>query len=304
MTPHKRTPSMANRKDQVLSIVLVAGITVMLLISMRGIRLKLGMGGASSEVTAGLTALKEKKPDVARQKFDALLTKSPKDPQAYLEILQACQITRQWGIAVEYAQRGLKAFNGDEKVSSVLYSSLANSLVELKGANWKQEALRAAEEAYRLTPEDVSTQNMYGYLLADLSEDPASIEKAFQILRKAVSVAEESVREPEATLFLSAVLDSYGWALYKKGDTGGAIITLQRAINAIPQEAINLGADVQPGQMTAQDIKIYYYHLGAAFQKEKQTEEARRTLQTALKYDPAYKEAQQLYDSLPPMPKN
>ncbi len=306
MTPRNRIPSAETRKDWGKSVVLISGITVLLLLSMRKLHILQSFSGASSEVTAGFTALKEKKPDVARQKFDELLAKSPDDSQAYLEILIACKLTRQWGMATEYAQRGLKAFTGDtnREIRTELYSILANSLTELKGANWKQEALRAAEEAYRLTPTDINTQNMYGYILADLSDDPASIEKAYQILRGAVEAAEAGANSPDSTLFLSAVLDSYGWALYKKGDAGGAIITLQRAVNTIPQEAINVGEDAQPGQMTGEDLKVYYYHLGAAFQKAKQVEEARRALQTSLKYDPAYKEARLIYDALPPVPKN
>lgn len=302
MTPRKRIPSAETRKDWSLSVALLAVLAVLLLFSMRKLHLAQMFNGASSaEVADGLTALKAKNIDEAKRKFDALIAKSPQDPMPYLQILQACQNLRRWDVAADYARRGLKEFAGDDKkeMRSFLYSNLANSLSELKGANWKKEALSAAEEAYRLTPNDANSQNVYGYMLADLSEDPASIEKALQILRGAVEMAEGRVRDADAALFLSAVLDSYGWALCKKGDAGGAIVTLQRAINVIPAEAINTQSEAQPGQMSGQELKVYYYHLGAAHYKAKQMTEARRALETALKYDPQYEEARKIVSALP-----
>ncbi len=302
MTPRKRLPSAETRKDWSYSIALVSGITLLLLITLQKLHLiSPATGGFSTEVGAGLTALKAKKTDVAKREFDALLAKSPDSAEAYLAILQVCQMTQQWELSYEYIQRALKTVGTkSDEIRSVLYSSLANTLVERKGENWRKEALHAAEQAYALTPKDLSTQNMYGYMLADLEDDPAQIEKAFGILRGTVEAAENRGSDINAQSFLSAVLDSYGWVLYKKGDAASAIITLQRAINALPQEAINLAADALPGQLGAQDLKVYYYHLGAACYKAKQYEEARRALQTALKYAPDYREAKSILDALPP----
>jgi len=71
--------------------------------------------------------------------------------------------------------------------------------------------------------------------------------------------------------------DSFGWLLYKKGDYAGAIVALNRAIQ-------DMGSGEQG--VTA---KEYYYHLGAAYRKAGQIDDARRTLDIALQYDPTFR---------------
>ena len=102
-------------------------------------------------------------------------------------------------------------------------------------------------------------------------------------------------RKPRRSLALAQVEDSYGWALYKRGqykpeDYAHAADALYQAIDDVPAKT--------PGDMQ----KMLYYHLGAACRAAGRMEEARHALQVALFYDPKFAEALREFSALPPAP--
>jgi tetratricopeptide (TPR) repeat protein len=85
-------------------------------------------------------------------------------------------------------------------------------------------ALAIVEPLIRVKPDLVGALNLAGYLLADGNQRLGDAER---YLRKA---RELSPGDP-------AILDSWGWLLYRKGDSRGAVRTLGKAARYAPREA-------------------------------------------------------------------
>jgi Tfp pilus assembly protein PilF len=49
--------------------------------------------------------------------------------------------------------------------------------------------------------------------------------------------------------------------------------------------------NVSAGTLQPDELKVYHYHLGAAYRMAGQIERARNELDTSLQYDPKYEEA-------------
>ena len=87
----------------------------------------------------------------------------------------------------------------------------------------------AYREAYRLLPGDPLTANNLGYILADHGTTPDDFAEAVRLTRGVVE------KMPDQPVFL----DSFGWALFKRGDSAqndlaGARRRLREAVDLAP----------------------------------------------------------------------
>lgn len=224
----------------------------------------------------------------ARKEFDNALRFRPDDPIVFLSIIQSCGSQKQYPLMVEYAERAVLACKQKPAdVRSDLYRILAGAYSLVEEPPHQQRAIDAAKKALDLSPGSHFLQNNYGYLLADnaVGRGP-DVTTAIQVLsaaltgiRKDPGSAEDAQLGP---ILVAETEDSYGWALYKNEQYPDAITALTQAIGDYPQTE-------QPELNEA--LKASYYHLGMAFAKTGQTEQARNSFQSALAYDPKYANA-------------
>jgi tetratricopeptide (TPR) repeat protein len=80
----------------------------------------------------------------------------------------------------------------------------------------KDEAIALYFDATKRWPDSATSLNALGYTLADRTE---RYEEAAKFIRKALAI------EPEN----AAIIDSYGWVLYRLGDYEKALIELEKA---------------------------------------------------------------------------
>lgn len=300
MQPFQPQRSSERAKDVMRLISMVALITF-LVYSMTMQYARLRAGSVRPEMQEILKIV-QSQPDEAHKKLDALLAQRPEDIQLRREAIEVCKLARHWEWAVPYARRvvelSLSGSDKQEKASDL--ATLANVQMEAQSGDWKREVLESAKQAYELQPKDPQMMNLYGFALADLSTNPADWERATPLLKDALEMAEGRVRDASATLFLAAVQDSYGWLLYRKGDYKGAVIALSRALDTLPTEFLSRGTTPEPNKVSPDELKVFYYHLGAAYRKANQPQEAKKALDKALFFDPKYVPAQEERKAITP----
>ena len=126
--------------------------------------------------------------------------------------------------------------------------------VLLERAGKVRESVTALEHLLAEREEDPTLQNALGYTLADHDLD---LTRAESLIRRSLSVMPDN----------PAVLDSMGWVRFKRGDSKGALESLQRAY------------------MLAHDPEIAA-HWGEALWKSGQQQEARKVWAGALARNP------------------
>ena len=244
------------------------------------------------EIQTGLDDMKANDIGKARAVFDHALSADPGNADSYLAICLASAGKKQWAMQLEYARRGVeKCTHATEVKRSQLYAQIANALTEAKPANWQEQSIQAAKQAYNLDPQNPAIANLYGYILGDLRNDPASLQQAETLTAQAI----RDIRtRRDGFLYqadLAVTLDSFGWVRYKRGDREGAANALIEAINTLPAEA-----------QSPETLKMLYYHLGVVHRAAGRTEEARNAFQRSLAADPTYSEAQKALNALPAAP--
>jgi tetratricopeptide (TPR) repeat protein len=145
------------------------------------------------------------------------------DSDAYFLFTQQCRMILAW---VYYKNREfsraeqelLTVLEGNTRTVQI-YAALSAVLYK---QDRREEALIYAERAYEMDPMNINSKNTYGYLLCDLNEN---IAQGLEMLREVIRIKPDN----------PAYLDSLGWAYYKKGDLGGALASLKRAITIDPE---------------------------------------------------------------------
>lgn len=237
-------------------------------------------------IQTGSTALAKKDTGRARGLFDTFLRANPTDPLGYIAISDLCTEFDQPALAVEYAQRGVDTCkNAPNPQRAELYLHLSQAQALAEPAHPQTKAIASVRTALSLDPQNPQLKNALGYTLADNDQN---LDEAEKLLRQALQSLKPSGDDPLSDVLRPAMEDSFGWLLYKKGDYAGAVAGLNQAIQDLPT-----------GQ-TGYVAKYYYYHLGAASRKAGQIDEARRALDIALQYDPAFPEAKAEEALLPP----
>jgi tetratricopeptide (TPR) repeat protein len=140
-------------------------------------------------------------------------------------------------------------------------------------------ALQAWRAALDLLPSEPTLLrpmllNQIGYTLADEGTTPAEWNEALDLTRRALALAPTD----------AMIRDSYGWALYRVGDTKAARRVLRQA------------ADDLPGEPDA------HYHLGVALAKLGLISEARTEFARALRLRPDHEKAKTALAGLPAVP--
>jgi tetratricopeptide (TPR) repeat protein len=116
-----------------------------------------------------------------------------------------------------------------------------------------QDAIQIYEDELRKDPAaDVAANNL-AMLLINYKKDPQSLDRAKGL----------SARFAGSTN--GAFLDTYGWVLYKRGESGAAVAALQAAVSKTPSSPVSL------------------YHLGMAQASAGQDDAARDSLSRSLK---------------------
>jgi tetratricopeptide (TPR) repeat protein len=130
-------------------------------------------------------------------------------------------------------------------------------------------AVAAYREALRLDARSPAVLNNLAYLLG---QDPRHLDEALELAERAYR------RAPKAP----AIVDTFGWLLYQKGDIERAEKLLEQAVSGEPKNP------------------RLRYHLGLAYAKQGKNADARRELEEALRTDafPEADDARRVLDSL------
>ena len=225
-------------------------------------------------------------PKRVRALFDRDLKGRTEDPAAYLAIADICLKTHHPDVAIEYLNRSLlPCKDAPRPTRADLYGMLAECYARVEPKP-QQQAILAAQRAAELDPSSPRWLNAYGYVLADndiqLDEAVQRTSLALQLLKKTPS--------DDPTMDCK-VEDSYGWALYKKGNYDAAVAALNQAIADVPRE-------IMDSPLKGELLAPLYYHLGAASRRQGKIDIARQALQTALTYAPGNKDAKAELDDL------
>jgi Tfp pilus assembly protein PilF len=136
--------------------------------------------------------------------------------------------------------------------------------------NDAEKTFLAFREVMRLLPGDPVAKNDLGYFLADLGTTTEQFDEALYLTRVAAEALPDSGR----------VLDSYGWALFKKGDLLAARRILKSAVDLSP------------------DLAEIRYHFGRVLQAMGQTDGALLEMERALLLQPDWIDARRARDEL------
>jgi tetratricopeptide (TPR) repeat protein len=142
---------------------------------------------------------------------------------------------------------------------------LLGGLEEARG-NW-QKAQSLYLKALQVQPDYPLAANSLGHLLL---EHEGNVDVALSYAQVARRGMPDS---PNAA-------DTLGWAYYKKGTYGLAIGLLEEAVKKVPQNA------------------VYHFHLGLAYQKSRNTAQAREHLERALQLNPKIPQADDIHKAL------
>jgi Tfp pilus assembly protein PilF len=116
-----------------------------------------------------------------------------------------------------------------------------------------EDAIRLYEAALRSDPNSDVVANNLAMLLITYRKDQPSLDRAKELSARFATSAN------------MAFLDTYGWVLYKRGESAAAIAALQTALAKTPDSPVSL------------------YHLGMAQASAGQSDSARDNLTRSLK---------------------
>lgn len=142
---------------------------------------------------------------------------------------------------------------------------LVGQLQESKG-NW-QQAQEMYEKALQEQPDNALAANNLAYLLLERDGDLDTALSLAQVARRGMSNSPNTA-------------DTLGWAYYQKGIYGSAIDLLREAVKSSPTDS------------------LYHYHLGLAYQKTKEVNQAKLQLELALKTDAKEESAERVRRAL------
>jgi Tfp pilus assembly protein PilF len=164
-----------------------------------------------------------------------------------------------------YSQRkidqALKEFDTLAQRQSNPVASLTMMGVILQGEGNLKEARRRYEQAIAVDPRAAVAGNNLAWIYLESGEN---LDRALQLAQLAVETLPDTPQ----------VLDTLGWAYYKKGLATSAVPPLARSVEADPANAVT------------------HYHLGLAYVKAGQADLGRRALERALALKPDFAGAQ------------
>jgi len=198
------------------------------------------------EVLAGL-----KRTDAAIVSFREAIALSPSWTLPYGNRAAAELTAGRNEDSIKTLQEGIKACNG----APLLVADLARAYERLGRVD---EAIAQYEGLVKRQADSIVAANNLAMLLVTYRTDRPSLDRA-----RALSERFASSRNP-------ALIDTWGWVLYKRGDYADATGALQKAVDKSPQAPVLL------------------YHLAMAQLKSGARDSARTTLEEALKSGAAF----------------
>ncbi len=246
------------------------------------------------------TALAARNEKKARREFDSLIAQAPDTPFVYSLVVSECLGRDRPGLGAVYAYRAIDACRyAPNAERAELYLALSELYLRQQpmGQKLAEEYSRRAVE---LDPENPMALNGYGYALLENTRSQQEVNVALGYIQKAL-LSLRAQTSPNAGI-LASVEASYGWGLYRRGQYDAKDIAKDSANDyALAVNELRQALSDLPEGVSGQDIKVFYYHLGAACRAAGRIEEARHALQIALFYDPKYTDALKEMQSLPPV---
>ncbi|MGM0553223.1 MAG: tetratricopeptide repeat protein [Pseudomonadota bacterium] len=216
---------------------------------------------ADAELRLARLTLEQEGPEAARAAFERLQQGADDERarRAYIVEANALRATGRYAEARARLNRGLIQFPGD------------TGLLYLRGlVHEREENIDRAETDFRAIlehdPDNVAALNALGYTLADRTD---RYEEALELIKQAYA------QEPND----AAIIDSYGWVLYRLGRLEEAEAHLRRAYGLMEDGEI------------ASNLAVVLWERGAR-------EEARAILESALEREPRHERLLRVRDDL------
>jgi tetratricopeptide (TPR) repeat protein len=200
-------------------------------------------------VLMGQTKLAQNKNDDALKSYQAAIAKQPKDPNGYSALSDLYVREKNYNSAAEVIQAGLR-----EQPGNLNFRFTSAGLQILKGD--PTAAITQYEAILKDQPNAPIAINNLVSLILDNRTDKQSLDRAY------------ALAEGLKTSTVPQFQDTYGWALYKKGDTKNAVAALEAAAAKLP------------------DLAAVHYHLGISYAATEQPEKAKEQFNKALSLEP------------------
>lgn len=185
-------------------------------------------------------------PAEAKQAFSAAIERDPKWPAPYAKLAEAQAADKDLAGAVATLEKAITVVSQPDLVRPELAD-----LYERMGK--PDDAIRVYEEGVKKNPQSDFMANNLAMLLVNYKTDRASLDRAKELSARFAN-------SPNADY-----LDTYGWVLYKHGDSAAAVAALKAALAMTPNSPVAL------------------YHLGMAQVSTGQDDAARDNLSRSLK---------------------
>ena len=200
-------------------------------------------------VLMGQTKLSENKSDDALRSYKAAIAKQPKDPNGYRALSDLYVRQKNYDSAADVIKGGLheQPDNLDLRLTSA-------NLQILKGD--QATAITQYESILKDQPNSALAINNLVSLILDNRSDKESLEQAFLLVEK--------LKNSTVPQFQ----DTYGWALFKKGDAKSAVSVLEGAAAKLPE------------------LAAIHYHLGMSYAATGQPERSKEQFNKALSLEP------------------
>lgn len=195
--------------------------------------------------------------DRAVVQFDAALQQNAQNPDVYGAIMIECVLAGHRDLAEAYFRKGEAAIPTTKPAERATLYLHASGVYDKIGD--PAASIAAADQAWKLQPEDWRTLNGLGYAYAQAGENPP---KAVALTSKALEKMREEGR-PEKEIGMAA-MDSLGWAYLRNNEIDKAVDTLAHA------------ADLAP------EIPEIHLHLARAYLAKDRVEDARIEVQRGL----------------------
>ena len=158
-------------------------------------------------------------------------------------------------------QRAIEDFDKAIELNPQFAQAYSNRGAAYAARGQYEEAIGEYKQVLKIDPDNVQAHNNLGHLYIDREID---LEEGLRLIRKALSIAPEN----------PSMVDSLGWAYYKKGMFDEALEQLERAIK--------LGGEGAE----------FHEHLAKVLEKKQMHEEAIKAWEKVLEIDPQHREAQ------------
>jgi cellulose synthase operon protein C len=200
-------------------------------------------------ILMGQTKVAQNKLDDAQKVYRAAIAKQPKDPNSYSALSDLFVRQKDYGAAANVIQAGL------QQQPQNLNLLLVAAGLQIQAGN-DDGAIQQYEAILKDQPNSLLAVNNLASLLLDHRSDKQSIDRAIALTEKLKASAVPQFE------------DTVGWAQYKKGDTQGAVATLEAAVTKLP----NLAA--------------VHYHLGMSYTATGKADQAKEQFEKALELEP------------------